>query len=97
MRHLGIGKEEMTGHRLRLAERTIMDEFLGLRPDLIEDRLRKPCATQTGGRQQVGAPSGAEENDATVVRLPGRVKVWFCGCALTLGPLLLFAMTAAEI
>jgi hypothetical protein len=88
----------MTGHRLGVVERTILDEVLGLRPDLIEHRLAHAVRNPNGRVSTDGAPSGAKENDATVVRSPGRVKVWFCGCALTLGgPLLLFVMTAAEI
>lgn len=39
MRSLGIGKEEMTGHGFRATARTILDEVLGFRPDLIEHQL----------------------------------------------------------
>jgi integrase len=39
MRRMGIGKEEMTGHGFRAAARTILDEVLGFRPDLIEHQL----------------------------------------------------------
>lgn len=39
MRSMGIGKEEMTGHGFRAAARTILDEVLGVRPDLIEHQL----------------------------------------------------------
>lgn len=39
MRRLGIGKEEMSGHGFRAMARTILDEVLGFRPDIIEHQL----------------------------------------------------------
>ena len=39
MRRMGIGKEEMSGHGFRAMARTILDEVLGIRPDLIEHQL----------------------------------------------------------
>jgi integrase len=39
MRTLGIEKEEMTGHGFRAMARTILDEVLGYRPDVIEHQL----------------------------------------------------------
>lgn len=39
MRRMGIGKEEMSGHGFRAMARTILDEVLGARPDLIEHQL----------------------------------------------------------
>ena len=39
MRRMGIGKEEMTGHGFRAVARTILDEVLTVRPDLIEHQL----------------------------------------------------------
>ena len=39
LRRLGIGKDEMTGHGFRATARTIMDEVLGIRVDLIEHQL----------------------------------------------------------
>lgn len=39
MRRLGIGKDEMSGHGFRAAARTILDEVLGYRPELIEHQL----------------------------------------------------------
>jgi len=39
LRRLGIGKDEMTGHGFRAMARTILDEVLGARPDLIEHQL----------------------------------------------------------
>lgn len=39
MRRMGIGKEEMSGHGFRAMARTIMDEVLGIRPDLIDHQL----------------------------------------------------------
>lgn len=39
MRRMGIGKEEMSGHGFRAMARTILDEVLGFRPDLIEHQL----------------------------------------------------------
>jgi integrase len=39
LRRLGYDKTEMTGHGFRAAARTILDEVLGERPDLIEHQL----------------------------------------------------------
>ncbi|MBM4226666.1 MAG: DUF4102 domain-containing protein, partial [Gammaproteobacteria bacterium] len=39
LRRLGVGKDELCGHGFRASARTIMDEVLGLRPDLIEHQL----------------------------------------------------------
>ncbi len=38
-RRMGIGKDEMSGHGFRAVARTILDEVLGVRPDLIEHQL----------------------------------------------------------
>jgi integrase len=39
MRRMEISNEEMTGHGFRAATRTILDEVLGVRPELIEHQL----------------------------------------------------------
>jgi hypothetical protein len=39
MRRMGVSKEEMSGHGFRAMARTILDEALGFRPDLIEHQL----------------------------------------------------------
>jgi integrase len=39
MRRIGIGKDEMSGHGFRAVARTILDEVMGVRPDLIEHQL----------------------------------------------------------
>jgi integrase len=39
MRRMGIGKEEMCGHGFRAMARTILDEVLHVRPDIIEHQL----------------------------------------------------------
>lgn len=39
MRRMGISKEEMSGHGFRAMARTILDEVLNARPDLIEHQL----------------------------------------------------------
>lgn len=39
MRRMGIGEDEMTGHGFRAVARTILDEVLGFRPDIIEHQL----------------------------------------------------------
>jgi integrase len=39
LRRLGISKEEATGHGFRATARTLLDEVLGVRPDLIEHQL----------------------------------------------------------
>jgi integrase len=39
LRRLGYAKTEMTGHGFRAMARTILDEVLGVRPDIIEHQL----------------------------------------------------------
>lgn len=39
LRRMGIAKEEMSGHGFRAMARTILDEVLNVRPDLIEHQL----------------------------------------------------------
>ncbi len=39
LRRLGISKEEATGHGFRASARTLLDEVLGVRPELIEHQL----------------------------------------------------------
>ena len=39
MRRMGIPKDEMSGHGFRAMARTILDEVLGVRPELIEHQL----------------------------------------------------------
>jgi integrase len=39
MRRMGIGKDEMSGHGFRAMARTILDEVLQVRPELIEHQL----------------------------------------------------------
>jgi len=39
LRRMGIGKDDMSGHGFRAMARTILDEVLGVRPDLIEHQL----------------------------------------------------------
>ena len=39
MRRLGIAKDQMSGHGFRAMARTILDEVLGVRPELIEHQL----------------------------------------------------------
>ena len=39
LRRMGIAKDEMCGHGFRAMARTILDEVLGVRPDLIEHQL----------------------------------------------------------
>ena len=39
MRSMEIGKDEMTGHGFRAVARTILDETMGFRPDIIEHQL----------------------------------------------------------
>ena len=39
LRRMGIAKAEMSGHGFRAMARTILDEVLGVRPDLIEHQL----------------------------------------------------------
>jgi integrase len=39
MRRMGVGKDEMSGHGFRAMARTVLDEVLGVRVDLIEHQL----------------------------------------------------------
>ena len=39
LRRMEIDKEEMSGHGFRALARTILDEVLGYRPDIIEHQL----------------------------------------------------------
>ncbi|MDH4055667.1 MAG: integrase arm-type DNA-binding domain-containing protein [Gammaproteobacteria bacterium] len=39
MRSMGIGKDQMSGHGFRAMARTMLDEILGYRPELIEQQL----------------------------------------------------------
>jgi integrase len=39
LRRLGVSKEEVTGHGFRATARTLLDEVLNVRPDLIEHQL----------------------------------------------------------
>lgn len=39
LRRLGYGKDEMVGHGFRAMARTILDEQLGFRPDIVEQQL----------------------------------------------------------
>jgi integrase len=39
LRRMGYGKEEMTGHGFRAMARTVLDEILGFRVDIIEHQL----------------------------------------------------------
>ena len=47
MRRMEIGKEEMSGHGFRATARTILDEVLGVRPDIIEHQLITPIGLNT--------------------------------------------------
>jgi integrase len=48
MRRLGIPKDEMSGHGFRAMARTILDEVLGFRVDLIEHQLAHPVRDPNG-------------------------------------------------
>lgn len=63
MRRMGISKEEMSGHGFRAMARTILDEGLGFRPDLIEHQLA----------HAVRDPNGRAYNRTT--HLPERRKM----------------------
>jgi integrase len=55
LRGMGIGKDEMSGHGFRAMARTMLDEILGYRPDLIEHQLA----------HQVRDPNGRAYNRTT--------------------------------
>jgi integrase len=63
LRRMGIAKEEMTGHGFRAMARTILDEVLGYRPDIIEHQLA----------HQVKDPNGRAYN--RTAHLPERKKM----------------------
>lgn len=48
LRRVGIPKEEMTGHGFRAMARTILDEVLRFRPDLIEHQLAHAVRDSNG-------------------------------------------------
>ncbi len=48
LRRMGIGKEEMSGHGWRATARTLLDEELGFRPDLIEHQLAHSVCDANG-------------------------------------------------
>ena len=63
LRSLEIGKDEMSGHGFRAMARTILDEVMGVRPDLIEHQLA----------HAVKDPNGRAYN--RTAHLPERVKM----------------------
>jgi len=63
LRRMGIPKDEMSGHGFRAVARTILDEVLGVRPDLIEHQLA----------QAVRDPNGRAYN--RTAHLPERKKM----------------------
>lgn len=63
LRRLGIGKEEMTAHGFRAMARTILDEELGFRPEIIEQQLA----------HTVKDPNGRAYN--RTAHLPQRIKM----------------------
>jgi integrase len=48
LRYMGYGKETMTGHGFRAMARTILDEVLQVRPDLIEHQLAHAVRDPSG-------------------------------------------------
>lgn len=63
LRRMEIGKEEMSGHGFRAMARTILDEVLGFRPDIIEHQLA----------HKVSGPLGRAYN--RTAHLPDRHKM----------------------
>lgn len=63
MRGMGISKEEMSGHGFRAMARTMLDEILGFRPEVIEHQLA----------HQVRDPNGRAYN--RTAHLPERRKM----------------------
>lgn len=63
LRSLEIGKDEMSGHGFRAMARTVLDEVMGMRPDLIEHQLA----------HAVKDPNGRAYN--RTAHLPERVKM----------------------
>ena len=48
LRRMGYGKDEMTGHGFRAMARTILDEVLGYRIELIEQQLAHKVSDMHG-------------------------------------------------
>jgi len=63
LRRMGFGKEEMSAHGFRALVRTVLDEVLGFRPDIIEHQLA----------HAVRAPNGRAYN--RTAHLPERRKM----------------------
>jgi len=63
LRRMGFGTEEVTGHGFRATARTMLDEVLGFRPDIIEHQLA----------HRVKDPNGRAYNRTT--HLPERVRM----------------------
>jgi integrase len=70
MRRLGIDKNEMSGHGFRAMARTILDEVLGVRPELIEHQLAHAVRDPNGrAYNRTAHLPERKKNDAAVGRL----------------------------
>ena len=74
MRRLGVAKDEMSGHGFRAMARTILDEVLGFRPDLIEHQLPCRARPERESLQPHRPPTRAPQDDARMGLLPGQAE-----------------------
>ncbi|MEN5069346.1 integrase arm-type DNA-binding domain-containing protein [Stenotrophomonas sp. TWI1183] len=68
LRVMGFDKDTVTGHGFRATARTLLDEVLGFRPDIIEHQLAQ--GSQRPGLQPHHSLGGAHPDDAGMGRLP---------------------------
>ena len=68
LRVMGFDKDTVTGHGFRPTARTLLDEVLGFRPDIIEHQL--PQGSQRPGLQPHGPFASPPPDDAALGGLP---------------------------
>ena len=75
MRRLGIATTEMCGHGFRAMARTLLDEVLGFRPDVIEHQLAHAVRDPLGRAYQPHRPPRrAAPNDDGLGGLPRQAE-----------------------
>jgi integrase len=72
LRRMGIAKDEMTGHGFRAMARTLLDEVLNYRPDIIEHQLAHQVKDPNGrAYNRTAHLPERKKNDAGMGRLLG--------------------------
>lgn len=74
LRRMGYQQGSMTGHGFRAMARTLLDEVLQVRPEIIERQLAQGARSAWGRIRPDAVLRRAPENDADLGRLPGRVE-----------------------